>query len=39
MRTSAEKSFLNAVFDYRISFAALELATGELSAESQAVKR
>jgi outer membrane protein TolC len=39
MRTSAEKSFLNAVFDYRIAFAALELATGELSPESQAVKR
>jgi outer membrane protein len=38
-RTSADKSFLNAIFDYRISFAALELATGELSPESQVVKR
>ena len=39
MRTSTEKSFLNAIFDCRIAFAALELATGELSPESQVVKR
>ena len=39
MRTSAEKSFLNATFDYRIAFAALELATGELAANSPAVTR
>jgi outer membrane protein len=39
MRTSAEKSLLNAIFDYRIAFAALELATGELSPDSQVVKR
>jgi outer membrane protein TolC len=39
MHTAAERSFLNAVFDYRIAFAALELATGELSPDSQAVTR
>ncbi|MGD0693821.1 MAG: TolC family protein [Terriglobia bacterium] len=33
----AQRDYLNAVFDYRISYAALELATGELSADSQAV--
>jgi outer membrane protein len=38
-RTSAEKNFLNAIFDYRLCYAALELATGELSADSQAVTR
>jgi len=38
-RTSAQKNFLNAIFDYRLSYAALELATGELSADSQAVTR
>jgi len=35
----AQRDYLNAVFDYRIAFAALELATGELSAESEAVVR
>ena len=38
-RTSAQKNFLNALFDYRLSYAALELATGELAADSQAVVR
>jgi outer membrane protein TolC len=38
-RTVAQKNALNAVFDYRLSFAALELATGELAADSQAVTR
>lgn len=38
-RTSAQKNFLNAIFDYRLGYAALELATGELSADSQAVTR
>jgi outer membrane protein len=37
--TSARKNFLNAIFDYRVGFAALELATGELGPESQAVTR
>ncbi|MBI1941661.1 MAG: TolC family protein [Acidobacteria bacterium] len=37
--TSARKNFLNAIFDYRVSFAALELATGELGPASQAVTR
>lgn len=37
--TAAQKNYLNAVFDDRLSFAALELATGELSANSQAVTR
>ncbi len=36
-RTQAEKSYLNAVYDYRLSYAALELATGELSPDSPAV--
>jgi outer membrane protein TolC len=36
-RTAAQKSSLNAVYDYRVSYAALELATGELSAQSAAV--
>jgi len=35
--TAAQRNYLNAVFDDRLSFAALELATGELSANSQAV--
>jgi outer membrane protein len=39
MRTSAQRSFLNAIFDYRLAFAALELATGELSPDSQVVTR
>jgi outer membrane protein len=38
-RTTAKKNFLNAVFDYRLGYAALELATGELAADSQAVTR
>ena len=38
-RTVAQKNALNAIFDYRLSFAALELATGELAADSQAVTR
>ena len=38
-RTTAQKNVLNATFDYRLSFAALELATGELAADSQAVTR
>ena len=37
--TSARKNFLNAIFDYRVGFAALELATGELGPQSQAVTR
>jgi len=37
--TAAQKNYLNALFDYRISFAALELATGELAPDSQAVTR
>ncbi len=37
--TSARKNFLNAIFDYRVGFAALELATGDLGPESQAVTR
>ncbi len=37
--TAAQRNFLNAVFDYRLSYAALELATGELAADSQAVTR
>jgi outer membrane protein TolC len=36
-RTSAQKNYLNALFDYRISYAALELATGELAPDSPAV--
>jgi outer membrane protein TolC len=36
-RTAAGKNYLNAVFDYRLSFAALELATGELAPDSPAV--
>ena len=36
--TSAQKNYLNAVFDYRLSYAALELATGELAPDSPAVK-
>jgi outer membrane protein TolC len=38
MRTTAQKNYLNALFDYRLSYAALELATGELAADSPAVK-
>ncbi len=36
-RASAEKNSLNAIYDYRLSYAALELATGELSVNSPAV--
>ena len=36
-RTNAGKNYLNALFDYRLSYAALELATGELAADSRAV--
>jgi outer membrane protein TolC len=35
--TCAEKNYLNALFDYRLSYAALELATGELAPESASV--
>ncbi len=35
--TAAQKNYLNAVFDLRLSYAALELSTGELSANSSAV--
>lgn len=37
-RTSAQKNYLNALFDYRLSYAALELATGELAPNSPAVR-
>ncbi len=37
--TAAQKNYLDAVFDHRLSYAALELATGELSANSTAVSR
>ncbi len=37
--TAAKKNFVNATFDYRLGYAALELATGELAADSQAVTR
>ena len=37
--TTAQKNALNAIFDYRLSYAALELATGELAADSPAVKQ
>ena len=36
-RTSAQKNYLNALFDYRLSYTALELATGELAPDSPAV--
>jgi outer membrane protein TolC len=36
--TSSQTNYLNAVFDYRLSYAALELATGELAADSAAVR-
>ncbi|MFB3923303.1 MAG: TolC family protein [Terriglobia bacterium] len=38
-RTSAQKNFFNSLYDYRLSYAALELATGELAANSPAVVR
>ena len=37
MRTSAQNNHLNAVYDYRLAFAALELATGKLGPGSAAV--
>ncbi|MCL5670865.1 MAG: TolC family protein [Acidobacteria bacterium] len=37
MQTTAENNHLNAVYDYRLAFAALELATGELGPNSPAV--
>ena len=37
-RTVAQKNYLNALFDFRLSCAALELATGELAEDSPAVK-
>jgi len=37
-RTAAQKNYLNALFDYRLGCAALELATGELAEESPAAK-
>jgi outer membrane protein len=37
MRTSAQNNHLNAVYDFRLAFAALELATGELGPGSPAV--
>jgi outer membrane protein TolC len=36
--TSAQKHYLNALFDYRLSYAALELSTGELAPDSPAVQ-
>jgi outer membrane protein TolC len=36
--TAAEKNYLNALFDYRLGCAALELATGELAEDSPAVR-
>lgn len=37
MQTRAQNNHLNAVYDYRLAFAALELATGELGPNSPAV--
>ena len=37
--TRAQRDYLNGIFDCRIAYAALELATGELAADSQAVVR
>jgi outer membrane protein TolC len=37
--TAAQKNYLNALFDYRLSYAALELATGELAPDSPAVTK
>jgi outer membrane protein TolC len=34
----AQRDFLNAVYDYRMAYAALELATGELAPDSKAVQ-
>jgi len=38
-KVAADKNALNAIFDYRLSYAALELATGELSSNSSAVNQ
>jgi outer membrane protein TolC len=38
-KVKADKNALNAIFDYRLSYAALELATGELSPNSPAVNQ
>jgi outer membrane protein len=38
-RARTHQDYLNAIFDYRMSDAALELATGELAADSPAVTR
>jgi outer membrane protein TolC len=38
-KVAADKNSLNAIFDYRLSYAALELATGELSTNSTAVNQ
>lgn len=38
-RARARRDYLNAVFDYRMAYAALELATGELAPESPAVRQ
>ena len=38
-RTAAQRNFLNALFDHRLGFAALELATGELAGDSAAVQQ
>jgi outer membrane protein len=37
--TAAQRNYLNSLFDYRIGFAALELATGELAPNSAAVSQ
>lgn len=37
-QTNAQKNFVNALFDCRLSYAALELATGELAPDSPAVQ-
>ncbi len=39
MRTTAQNNHLNAVYDYRLAFAALDLATGDLGPDSPAVKQ
>ena len=39
VHTRAQRDSSNAVFDYRTAIAALELATGELAPDSQAVLR
>ena len=38
-RARTHQDYLNSIFDYRMSDAALELATGELAADSPAVTR